>query len=234
MYGKIIISCKLKVLTGLHIGGSGSFSPIGAVDSPVIKDPGKNMPIVPGSSLKGKMRTLLVKSIVKGKLPNIENDPKEVQRLFGSAISKSKSDKNVSAVQYQSRLQFTDAHVCNADKFKEIGLTEVKMENTIQRNNTVANPRQIERVVSGVEFDVKIAYDILNIDEFSEDMKNIAKAMKLLQLDYLGGHGSRGSGRVSFEEITLTPVFCDDEVKKFISDIKESFEEVDKYELLSV
>lgn len=234
MYGKIIISCRLRVLTGLHIGGSGSFSPIGAVDSPVITDPITNKPIVPGSSLKGKMRTLLVKSIVKDKLPNIENDPQEVQRLFGSAISKSKSDKNVSAVQYQSRLQFADAHVCNADKFKEIGLTEVKMENTIQRNNAVANPRQIERVVSGVEFDVKIAYDILNIDEFSEDMKNVAKAMKLLQLDYLGGHGSRGSGRVSFKEIKLTPVFCDDEAVRLIPDAQKLFEEVDQYELLSV
>lgn len=229
MYGKIIISCRLKVLTGLHIGGSGSFSPIGAVDSPVITDPITNKPIVPGSSLKGKMRTLLVKSIVKGTLPDIENDPQEVQRLFGSAISKSKSD-----TQYQSRLQFADAYVCNADKFKEIGLTEVKMENNIQRNNSVANPRQIERVVSGVEFDVKIGYDLLSLDEFSEDMKNVAKAMKLLQLDYLGGHGSRGSGRVSFNEITLTPVFCDDEAVKLISEAQKLFEEVSKYELLSV
>lgn len=224
MYGKIIISCRLKVLTGLHIGGSGSFSPIGAVDSPVITDPITNKPIVPGSSLKGKMRTLLVKSIVKGTLPNIENDPQEVQRLFGCSAPEI----------IPSRLQFADAHVCNADKFKEIGLTEVKMENTIQRNNSVANPRQIERVVSGVEFDVKIGYDLLKIDEFSEDMKNIAKAMKLLQLDYLGGHGSRGSGRVSFNEITLTPVFCDDEAVKLISEAQKLFEEVSKYELLSV
>lgn len=224
MYGKIIISCKLKVLTGLHIGGSGSFSPIGAVDSPVITDPITNHPIIPGSSLKGKMRTLLVKSIVKGTLPDIQNDPQEVQRLFGCSAPKI----------IPSRLQFADAHVCNADKFKEIGLTEVKMENTIQRNNAVANPRQIERVVSGVEFDVKIAYDLLSPDEFSEDMKNVAKAMKLLQLDYLGGHGSRGSGRVSFKDITLTPVFCDDEAVKLVTEAKELFEEVDEYELLSV
>lgn len=224
MYGKIIISCKLKVLTGLHIGGSGSFSPIGAVDSPVITDPITNKPIVPGSSLKGKMRTLLVKSIVKGALPDIKNDPPEVQRLFGCSAPEI----------IPSRLQFADAHVCNADKFKEIGLTEVKMENTIQRNNAVANPRQIERVVSGVEFDIKIAYDLLSLDEFSDDMKNVAKAMKLLQLDYLGGHGSRGSGRVSFKDITLAPVFCGDEVTKLISDAQELFKEVDEYELLSV
>ena len=62
MYGKIIIASKLKVLTGLHIGGSSTFSAIGAVDSPVIRDPLTNKPIVPGSSLKGKMRTLLVRS----------------------------------------------------------------------------------------------------------------------------------------------------------------------------
>ena len=49
MCGKILITCSLVVRTGLHIGGSGIFSPIGAVDSPVIRDPLTQRPIVPGS-----------------------------------------------------------------------------------------------------------------------------------------------------------------------------------------
>ena len=60
MTGKILIKCDLVVRTGLHIGGSSSFSAIGTVDSPVIRDPFTGLPIVPGSSLKGKLRTLLV------------------------------------------------------------------------------------------------------------------------------------------------------------------------------
>ena len=59
MYGKLLIRCDLVVRTGMHIGGSSSYSAIGAVDSPVVRDLRTGMPIVPGSSLKGKLRALL-------------------------------------------------------------------------------------------------------------------------------------------------------------------------------
>ena len=63
MYGKILIRCDLIVRTGMHIGGSSAFSAIGAVDSPVVRDCYTGLPIVPGSSLKGKLRTLLARSV---------------------------------------------------------------------------------------------------------------------------------------------------------------------------
>ena len=61
MYAKIQILGTIEVVTGMHIGGSGAFAAIGAVDSPIIKDVITNLPLIPGSSLKGKMRTLLAK-----------------------------------------------------------------------------------------------------------------------------------------------------------------------------
>ena len=61
MFAKIEITGNIEVLTGMHIGGSNSYSAIGTVDSPVIKDTKSGNPIIPGSSLKGKMRTLLAK-----------------------------------------------------------------------------------------------------------------------------------------------------------------------------
>ena len=60
-FAKIKFSAQIRLETGLHIGGSDAFAAIGAIDSPVIKDPITNLPIIPGSSLKGKMRTLLAK-----------------------------------------------------------------------------------------------------------------------------------------------------------------------------
>lgn len=223
LYGKILISSKLCVLTGLHIGGLGSYSAIGAVDSPVITDLLTNTPIVPGSSLKGKLRTLLVKAIEKGKMPDFKEDPPVVKRLFGSH----------DPVIIPSRLQFADAFVSNAERFKEIGLTEIKMENTISRTSSDPNLRQIERVLSGVEFAVRITYDLVDINEFMEDMQNLSRAMKLLQFDYLGGHGSRGSGRVSFRDITLTPIYFNG-YEIDISSAAKLYEEVSSYELLSV
>ena len=156
MYGKMLITCSLVVRTGLHIGGSGIFSPIGAVDSPVIRDPLTRQPIVPGSSLKGKLRTLLVRSdsYSKGdgivRLPEIDKEPrerKEIRQLFGCAHPVCRS-----------RLQFSDCFVTNAEEMGTVGLTGVKTENAIRRDTSVANPRQIERVNPGVKFGVRIVY----------------------------------------------------------------------------
>ena len=87
MTGKILIKCDLVVRTGLHIGGSSSFSAIGTVDSPVIRDPFTGLPIVPGSSLKGKLRTLLARcSCVNGAtLPDFSADGEVLLRMFGSS-----------------------------------------------------------------------------------------------------------------------------------------------------
>lgn len=220
MYGKIIIHCDLKVLTGMHIGATDAFSAIGAVDSPAVRDPMTQKPIVPGSSLKGKLRTMLARSICRDvKLPNFDDDNEVILRMFGSA-------KPVR----RSRLQFSDCFVINGDEFKEIALTEVKTENAINRATSIAKPRQIERVVAGVKFGVRIVYDVMTPDETNEDMEQLAHAMKLLQLDYLGGHGSRGSGRVGFEHFEFACVESDFPIEK----LNEIFGKVENYGLLPV
>lgn len=221
MYGKILINCDLVVLTGMHIGGSSTFSAIGAVDSPVVRDALSGRPIVPGSSLKGKLRTLLARSLSKDieNMPKYDDDDVRIKRLFGSA------QPPVAA-----RLQFSDSFVEEDVRFSEIGLTEVKFENSIGRCDAKANPRQIERVNPGVQFGVNIVYEQRDTGSLMEDMQLLAKGFKLLQLDYLGGHGSRGSGRVSFRNFRFEAVDTDTDVSK----LKELFSEVESYELLTV
>ncbi len=227
MYGKILIKAELKVLTGMHIGGSSAFSAIGAVDSPVVIDVRTKMPIIPGSTLKGKMRTLLARSNSKNQqvLPIPNDDVIQIARLFGTSGGSNGILK--------SKLQFSDSFIVNQSELKEVGFTEVKFENTIDRYNAVANPRQIERVISGTKFDVKVIYDIDKEEEIEEDLKNLVKGMKLLQLDYLGGHGTRGSGRVSFEKIDLVPVECSID-QNTMEAYSKLFKEVEAYELLSI
>ena len=181
MTGKILIKCDLVVRTGLHIGGSSSFSAIGTVDSPVIRDPFTGLPIVPGSSLKGKLRTLLARrSCVNGEtLPDFSADGEVLLRMFGSS----------EPVRF-ARLQFADAFLLNYDQLKGVGVTEVKSENTINRLTSKANPRQIERVIAGSRFGINIVYNLSDPKEMEEDLLLLSKAMKLLQLDYLGGHGA--------------------------------------------
>lgn len=219
MAGKLLIQCQLVTLTGMHIGGTDSFSAIGAADSTVVRDACTGRHIVPGSSIKGKLRSLLARSLSGDieKLPDFNDDDERIKRLFGSS-------KPVRA----ARVQFADAFVINYEEMKNVGLTEVKSENTINRATSVSNPRQIERVNPGVKFGLRISYNVQNDRETAADMELLAKGMKLLQLDYLGGHGSRGSGRVSLRCFKVT-----DERDTERKDIEKIFQAVNDYELFA-
>ena len=84
-----------------------------------------------------------------------------------------------------------------------MGLTEVKTENGINRETSIANPRQIERVVAGTTFGVCLTYQVKDEAQTREDLALLVRGLRLLQLDYLGGHGSRGSGRVSLRNFRI-------------------------------
>ena len=194
MYAKIQITGDLEVKTGMHIGGNSAFAAIGAVDSSVIKDVRTNLPMIPGSSLKGKMRSLLAKELNE-KIVSPDDDDIRLTRLFGSAKKGSVKP---------SRIQVSDMIMVNDQELREKGLqsmTEVKFENSISRATAVANPRQIERVVRGSIFELDIIYEVENIEELLEDMETIGEGMKLLQYDYLGGNGSRGYGKIRFSRL---------------------------------
>ncbi|WP_462274473.1 type III-A CRISPR-associated RAMP protein Csm3 [Filifactor alocis] len=198
MFSKIEITGIIQAETGIHIGGNSQFAAIGAVDSPVIRDVYTDYPMIPGSSLKGKMRTLLAKQYNKG-LEKPENDDDRILRLFGSA-EKGK-------IQF-SRLIFSDMIMVNAEKLQKQGIstTEIKFENTINRLTAVSMLRQIERAVRGSEYELHLIYNLEKEEEFEEDMKLLRHAMTLLTYDYIGGHGSRGYGKILFKDLDLNCV----------------------------
>ena len=225
LYGKIIIGGKLRLLTGLHIGGSKDFAAIGMVDNVVIRDPITYQPIIPGSSIKGKMRYLAarVKSSDK-EIPNIKNEPETIKRLFGG--SKGKGGVIL------SRLQFYDLKISedSLKKLKELDMdmpyTEVKFENTINRINGIANPRQIERVPAGTEFDFKLIYNVEDIEEeLKADLKFLKQLIEVLENDYLGGHGTRGYGKVEFKGLKITELKDYTEKEEDKKKIPEGIEE---------
>ena len=202
MFGKIQITGIMEIMTGTHIGGSSEFSAIGAVDSPVIRDAATNLPMIPGSSLKGKMRTLLAKEYADGllKTPN-EDDPRIVQLFGGSAMVNGKVP--------HARLLFSDMTLINREELYSNGaqgLTEIKFENTINRLTAVANPRQIERVIRGSKFGLDLIYEVSDEALVTEDMELLAEGFRLLTYDYIGGHGSRGYGKVRFNGLKAEAV----------------------------
>lgn len=200
LLGKIKLEATLKLLTGMHIGASKDFAPIGAVDSVFIRDPLTMRPIIPGSSLKGKLRTLLARTKAPGPmLKKPDDDPDLIKRLFGAS-------KPV----LSSRLQFYDCFMTEASVQRiermntDLYLSEIKFENTINRLTAVANPRQIERVPAGAEFALQFVYNLEDGAEAGEDLEAIATALQLLKLDYLGGHGSRGYGRIEYQDFAVS------------------------------
>ena len=210
MYAKIQITGDIEVKSGMHIGGISAFAAIGAVDSNVIKDTRTNLPMIPGSSLKGKMRSLLAKEF-NTVIVQPDDDHDWITRLFGSA----KKD-NVR----RSRVLISDMIMVNSRELHDMGLQsmiEVKFENAINRMTAVANPRQIERVVRGAIFEMDMIYEVENIEE----------GMRLLQYDYLGGNGSRGYGKIAFKNLhanTVVGHVDDDLIKECNHILQKVFE----------
>lgn len=212
--GKVLISGRMEVVTGLHIGASKETVKIGGIDSPVVRDPVTNLPYVPGSSLKGKMRSLMEKALGKeskviSKQPLIRlhvcgDENCEVCRLFGSSV---KEDREQKQKHIPARLIVRDLHLINSDDLEKIdtGLpyTEWKFENSIDRVTSAANPRQIERVPAGAVFGLELVYDAMDKNQLEKDIENIQRALRLLENDALGGHGSRGYGQVRFHDISF-------------------------------
>ncbi len=246
--GKIVFKGKIKCETGLHIGASKENIEIGAIDAPVVRDPITREPYIPGSSIKGKLRSLLEKAFApqigivgEQNRRNIGTERNKVWihvcddakkalecpicRIFGSTGKD--GGKN-----FPARLIIRDAYLTD-DSVKmlseiDTGLqyTEWKFENAIDRVTSSANPRQLERVPRGSEFELEMVYTVEDPANLSDDLNNLKFVIELLEYDYLGGHGSRGYGKVKIciESIEAYPT----ETLKGFSKIKYSSQKDEK------
>ena len=197
---KIKINTSITLITGLHIGGNSENVEIGGIDNPVIKLASKgDVPYIPGSSLKGKMRCLLEQA---AGAPIVGLDEK-VNNLFGITESKANNTSN-----QPSKIIVRDAMLSEDSKKMLLGCdnldmpyTENKFENVIDRVKGIAqHPRQTERVPAGAEFCAEFIINIWDDDNEQEMMALFEKGIRLLENDYLGGSGSRGYGQIKFGE----------------------------------
>lgn len=241
-YKKII--GKIVCETGLHIGGASEKIEIGGMDNPVIRNPIDDFPYIPGSSIKGKMRTLLewdLGKVIDDKVHTCNDMDCPICRIFGtSAEEESKSgptrlivrdanlvglkdcpeevqkkDENKEKCPYIQVRQVSksSAEKCKTTPCCSVGIlqqlkrekglpyAEEKWENTINRITATANPRQMERVPAGIEFEFEMVYRVFdkNNNENKTDeqlFEYVKRGLELLQQDCLGGSGSRGYGKI--------------------------------------
>ncbi|HIQ50321.1 MAG TPA: type III-A CRISPR-associated RAMP protein Csm3 [Nanoarchaeota archaeon] len=222
---KIKIELVYTNLTGLRIGGNKEEVKIGGIDNPIIKikDNNKEFAYIPGSSLKGKIRSLLEK---KGYAYKDNNNNKEkpcgcsncdVCKLFGPHNSES---------EVLRRLIFRDSNYIEMSD-----ILEEKIENIINRlSGTAKHPRKQERLVPGVVFKQEVIFDVYD-EKDSELFKTFLEGLELLENDYLGGSGSRGYGKIKFLKIRIEDL--DSEEDEEISE-NSNIENLDKLPLKEV
>ncbi len=222
--GKLIIEGQIEAVTGLHIGGAQTGLEIGGVDNIVVRDPLSNHPYIPGSSLKGKMRSLMERRLglplnryVRRGRPEVrihecEEEGRyktcDVCRVFGVAGEK---EFATPTRLYVRDTRLSDKSAEDLGKLEtEYPYTEIKWEAAIDRITSAAVPRQFERVPAGVTFGpLTMVFNFYEGEGFTieEDvrlLRRLFEAMELLEDDYLGGMGSRGYGQVRFQRLTLT------------------------------
>lgn len=199
------IRARLAVVTGLHIGAGDLAMRIGGIDNPVVRHPATEEPYIPGSSLKGKIRALLEwtsGAVTSDKPLGLADRGKPgvepILRLFGVGGGDTSTDIG------PSRLSIADAPL--TEPFRAPGrnaqVTEAKFENSIHRiQGTATNPRQTERVVSGTEF--AFAASIRRFAGDPDLVQLFLRGLRLLEMDALGGSGSRGYGKVRFEDLSV-------------------------------
>ncbi|MEW6288434.1 MAG: type III-A CRISPR-associated RAMP protein Csm3 [Thermodesulfobacteriota bacterium] len=226
---KVFIEGEIVLLTGMHVGGSSLGLSIGGADKVVVRNPLTNLPYIPGSSLKGKMRSLLEKSLGlirpeqdkkgnwEGRL--CENPEEDVVQLFGFA-----ADKGGASLDYApTRLTVRDGSLINVDELvnsenTDMHCTEIKTEVSIDRLTSQANPRNFERVPAGARFKLDMVLDIYNVDVKNGDgatradnfIALLRQGLMLVEDDYLGGQGTRGYGQVQFHLKAVTERTAED------------------------
>lgn len=215
MFGRVVITADLYAQTGLHIGGSSAGMEIGGVDNPVIRDAVTDRPYIPGSSLKGKMRSQLEKQMglvqnnTMGKGVRIHTCSKaedyeqcELCRIFGVPGEVEASGPTRLIVR---DAQMTDASAERLEKaHTDLAYTELKTEVSIDRVTSAASPRNIERVPAGTTFGPVEMVFTFYAPEDVDLFRRVIDGMLLVEDDYLGGSGSRGSGKVVFRSIKIT------------------------------
>ena len=211
------ITGRIVVETGLHIGASAETMEISGLDNPIVRNPADNMPYIPGSSLKGRMRSLAEWYFEE--LPENGEVTKPIltartSRVFGIPAQdprKAADEPTRQAVQRgPTRLIVRDAPLTEESARAYASgrpLTEVKSENSINRLTSMANPRPMERVLPGVAFQMEMLYRIFDVDGDAGEIDRrlfddvLLYALALVEADALGGNVSRGCGKVRFEDL---------------------------------
>ena len=218
LQGRLFLRCSIQVKTGLHIGASSVGLEIGGVDNPILRDPITGQPYIPGSSLKGKLRSLTEKRY------GLPQNHSMGQRVWIHMCERGQGDLYrdcpvchiygvTGDIDYAlpTRLAVRDSFLSPESAARlekadtDLPYTEVKYEASIDRVTSHAHPRPVERVPAGAVFSpVEMVLNVYQPRDVTERLGVLLEALGLLEDDYLGGLGSRGGGQIAFANLRLS------------------------------
>ncbi len=223
LYGRVFIETIIEAKTGLHIGGAGADLEIGGLDKEVIRDPITNRPYIPGSSLRGKMRSQMEKLLGLPQNRRIgqvyihtcetydefnKNGGCPVCTVFG--VPAELDYNNATRLVVRDAMLSEESEKKLRDAHTDLEYTELKTEVAIDRVTSKASPRTLERVPAGAEFGpAELVFSIYDPADIAR-LKVVLQALQLVEDDYLGGNGSRGYGKVAFKKIKIYARNADD------------------------
>lgn len=220
LFGRVFIHGIITAKTGLHIGGTETAVSIGGVDNTVIRDPLTGRPYIPGSSLKGKMRSLTEKFDGLPQNQRIGSDvfihvaqneteykTSDVSHVYGIPANNFSLPTRLTV----RDIPLTDESAAALDDARtDLPYTEVKTEVAVDRVTAAATPRQLERVPAGAEFGpMEMVFSLFNADD-ARRFERVLDGMQYVEDDYLGGSGTRGSGKVAFTNLKVVLKTKDD------------------------
>ena len=224
LQGKIFLKGTVKALTGLHIGGSSGELDIGGNENPVIRNQLNRLPYIPGSSLRGKIRSLLDRHLGNTLVSQGSTQFHECRKsdeyvkcsvcqVFGVTPQYLKENTMPTRLVVRDTFLSAKSQKDLKEADTDTDYTEIKTEVSIDRITSASNPRPLERVPADSTFEpMVLVYGLFTRDAYSDEQitkecerfDTVLKGMELLEDDYLGGSGSRGSGQIAFENLTMT------------------------------
>lgn len=222
--GRVYLTCDIHAMTGVRIGSTRGDSSTAALTNPVLRHALTGEPYLPGSALRGKLRSLWEKWNAAPQNDFIRRDAPPVrihspldrdgdQRadrdiIDGDRVARIFGVNGDLDPALPTRLTITDFHLSRAyiDAMRHrriASLSEIKTEVSLDRLSTAANPRQNERVTRGAVFTggefIYTLYSPSNVGH----VRDLLTMLALLEDDWIGGSGSRGYGAVSFRNLRL-------------------------------
>ncbi len=196
---------------GVRVGGNPQWLEHGGTaDFTIVRNPVTGEPYIPGSSLKGRVRAMLEKVEGRGR----EGEPCNCGRKDCLVCVVFGAHKRPQAESSPTRIVVRDAPLTAAARthLRELegegkSLVEEKAETLVDRDKgTTEAPRFQERVWDA-GFQMEILIHVYDGDEPVKMLEFVRRGLGLVQeIGAVGAGGSRGSGQVQFEEITVDPM----------------------------